>query len=262
MPTFLQLVRFELCTLFTRKELNILQTVCSQWKEEISRRSHLLARFFSEDLHISAYGSVEAGTPMTFELESRADVCTQLDCTNKAKRLVGQRFCPMESTEAGMRIYFELFGTMRCAHVADYDYFQSEVVIKFRNELTLEASIALLQVFFRLRGKCLNQINQLHMINPLFFELLDELTNQTYSLHFKQGEIVRMDTLFSMQNTFMRNIRITTLELEFESPACWADNYKPLLNLLCTRRDICSVMEINVQLQTDAELMERIIQVN
>jgi len=247
MPEFLQLVRLELYAFLNRKELNTFQATCVQWKEEISRRSHLLARHFPGTLDIS-YAWVFEGAPVVVELKGEMKVCEELECTDVAKRLIGQKLFIHENADKSVSVFHTL---------------------AFRNELTLEASITLLRVFTRLHGKCLSRFTLFiytdnepkeHVLNPLFYELLSELVGETYTLHFITAQTPQKNWYLHMGDILERHIRISTLEMMFEK----MEDYDRILDFLSTRRLVCSMIEVHLMYQEvdTLENMQSIVQVN
>src|SRR5689334_18338788 len=104
MPDFLQLVRLELYSFLTRRELNNFQAVCSQWREEISRRSHLLARLYPGHMSFFVHGTLQEGSPIELQQQKTVKLCDQLDCFIPATRLVGERLFPHEDADRCVKL--------------------------------------------------------------------------------------------------------------------------------------------------------------
>jgi len=265
MPEFLQLVRLELYTFLTRKELNTFQAVCSQWKWDISHRSHLLAVNFPGQLQIEV---VEAGVnaePFIFERSAHVSgILDQLDCLDSARKLVGERFIPCEDRDMAVSItYFP-----ELSHISEFHLY-------VWNELTEEASVALLRVFSRLHGKCLGNIllcscivneQDPRIFNPLFYEVLSERVGVKYSLHFLNGCFYPLE-LISMGDTLEQAIKISTIHLYFyeQEKAEWLNNVSRMKNLfgfITSRRCACMQIVIHVDCKMEKKTLQSIVQVS
>ena len=181
MSKFLQLIRLELYAFLTRSELNTFQAVCSQWKAEISRRSHLLAILFSGELEISLFKGALESFPLTRSVFHEATVCDDI-----AVKLVGEQLFPHAQVEDTVSIRLAENGYGNLLRQA------------FRNELILDVSVTLLRALYELHGKCLSRFqlsfykieeptDSSDILNPLLFELLSEVVGQTYTIHFAEG---------------------------------------------------------------------------
>jgi len=135
MPVFTKAVRQQMYAFLTRSELNTFEAVCYQWSREIARQSHQLAILFPGSLHIDLCEYHYSESSMRFLRRAELRVDNQIDYSEIARRLAGERLFPIEDANRGVNLCLSL------------DKQKWDLNLYLRNQLSLEASIALLRVF-------------------------------------------------------------------------------------------------------------------